>query len=81
MDWSDEEMEQLQNLSVHYSGVTTLYDELSINANQYSLSREFDYYYEKSLKEYSSVEDICSTSWATSIIDVANAVTGLKFSV
>lgn len=40
MDWSDEEMEQLQNLSVRYSGVTTLYDELSINENQYSLSQE-----------------------------------------
>ena len=38
MDWSDEEMEQLQNLSVRYSGVTTLYDDLCINENQYSLS-------------------------------------------
>ena len=66
-------MEQLQNLSVHYSGVTTLYDELSINANQYSLSREFDYDYEYLLpltnnEWYKVLYDASSASEVTSNI-------------
>ena len=81
MDWTDDEINQLGDLSVRYSGITYVYDEIRVNTNEYSQPiRDSDYCYD-SLYDYSRTTQICSTSWATSIIEIADTITGKHFSV
>ena len=39
MDWTDEELDQLGLLSIRYSGITSIYDEIDVREKEYSLSR------------------------------------------
>ena len=82
MDWTDEELEELANLSVQFSGIASVYDEIEINEREYLKERKaIDFCSSTPLSEYSRLDSICSTSWATSIIEIANRVTGRSFSV
>ena len=63
MDWSDDELLSLGDLSVHYS------------------QRQSTEYCVGSLIELSGIEKACSTSWATSIIDIASQIAGEPLSV
>ena len=40
MDWSDDELEELGNLSIQYSGVESLYEEVEVTRTTYSVERE-----------------------------------------
>ena len=81
MDWSDDELEELGNLSIQYSGVESLHEEVEVTRTTYSVEREVQDFCQGSLMEYSQTNPICSTSWATSIIEIAESITGKLFSV
>ena len=79
MDWTDDELEQLGFLSVRFSGISSLYDEIGVRAKEYSFPRKTTSFCSSSLFEYSRSDSICSTSWATSIIEIANRLTGKSY--
>ena len=81
MDWSDDELLSLGDLSVHYSGISTIYEAIPINQHEYSSQRQSTEYCVGSLIELSGIEKACSTSWATSIIDIASQIAGEPLSV
>ena len=68
MDWTDDELEQLGLLSVHFSGIASSFDEIDVREKEYSFPRKTTNFCSSSLFEYSRPDSICSTSWATSII-------------
>ena len=39
MDWTDEELEELANLSVQFSGIASVYDEIEIKEREYLKER------------------------------------------
>ena len=81
MDWTDEELDQLGLLSIRYSGITSIYDEIDVREKEYSLSRNSTDFCSSSLYRYSRPNSLCSTSWATSIIEIANSLTGKSYLV
>ena len=81
MDWSDDELEELGNLSIQYSGIESLHEEVEVTRTTYSVEREVQDFCQGSLMEYSQTNPICSTSWTTSIIEIAESITGKLFSV
>ena len=40
MDWSDDELEDLGNLSIQYSGIESLHEEVEVTRTTYSVERE-----------------------------------------
>ena len=40
MDWSDDELEELGNLSIQYSGEESLHEEVDVKRTTYSVERE-----------------------------------------
>ena len=81
MDWTDDELEQLGLLSVRFSGISSSFDEIDVNINNYVSPYQTIDFCSSSLFEYSRPDLICSTSWATSIIEIANRLTGKSYSV
>ena len=51
MDWSDDELLSLGDLSVHYSGISTIYEAIPINQHEYSSQRQSTEYRVGSLIE------------------------------
>lgn len=71
MDWSNEELNELGNLSVKYSRISSAYEEIEPTEMQMHVAkttREFP-----ELMEYNVPEKKCSTSWVTSAIEMAEA--------
>ena len=81
MDWSDDELEELGNLSIQYSGIESLHEEVEVTRTAYSVEREVQDFCQGSLMEYSQTNPICSTSWAITIVEIAKSITGKLFSV
>ena len=79
LDWSDEDLEVLSELSAHFSGVASHNEPVEITHTHYSLSRQSRTFMDDSLMKYSTKETICSTSWATSVIEVAEAALNNQF--
>ena len=40
MDWTDDELEQLGFLSVRFSGISSLYDEIGVQVKEYCFPRK-----------------------------------------
>ena len=40
MDWSDDELEDLGNLPIQYSGIESQYEEVEVTRTTYSVERE-----------------------------------------
>ena len=81
MDWTDDSLEELGNLSVKYSGLVTLFDPIEVREKEYHLARQSQDFCKGSLRQNSLEENICATSWATAAIEVLNTVTQKKLSV
>ena len=81
MDWTDESLEELGDLDIKYSGFASLFDPIEIKEPEYHLARQPHNFCEGSLMRYSLESNICATSWATSIIEIVNHVSGKKLSV
>ena len=70
MDWTNEELESLGDLSMHYTGTADVYDIVEPSLYSYKLTKPERGFCIDSLKAY-SMPGMPSTSWATSIIEVA----------
>ena len=83
MDWTDDELESLGEIDVHYSGIVSNYDEIEPTSfNQKYTFEEPDICSENYTKY--SAPNSCSTSWATTIIQMVNELykdTGIRFSL
>ena len=69
MDWTDEELLDLGDLVVHYTGETKLFEEIEVDKNdihKYKPARSFNM----------SLPLNMTTSWATSVIQVAERALG-----
>ena len=74
LDWSDEELDSLGNISTKYSGNPNYNDEIEPYEDDY-IDRRFtvnkrDY---PELSKYNNPKEKCSTSWATAAIELAEA--------
>ena len=74
LDWSDDELDSLGNLSTKYSGNPSYNDEIKPIENdhidvQFSVNKRS--YPE--LSKYNDPKEKCSTSWATATIELAEA--------
>ena len=72
MDWSDDDLSSLGDLDIHYSGVSSVYDEVYPEKSEFSVSIPSRSFCTDSLLSY-SVPNNCSTSWATAIVRAAEA--------
>ena len=79
LDWSNAELEQLSSLTAEYHGNAPYYEPVEVSKLEFSLERSSRVYPESFVKEYSRKESICSTSWATSIVEVAEAAVDNQF--
>ena len=73
MDWSDADLEQLGSLTAEFHGNAPYYEPVDVSKPDFSLRRSPPVYPESFVNEYSRKQPICSTSWATSVIEVAEA--------
>ena len=72
MDWSDDDLRSLGNLDIHYSGVSSEYEEVHPRIGEYTSTIQSRSFCTDSLFSY-SVPNNCSTSWATAIVRAAEA--------
>ena len=56
MDWSDDDINKLEDTCMQYSGMVSLYDPIEINNNEYSLPIEYYDSDSESLKKASRVD-------------------------
>ena len=83
LDWNDTAIQQLGSLSVRFSGVSSFHHPIQIENNSCSLNIEPRDFSNDLIYKYSNQDNICSTSWATSIMRIAEAAVNntVKFSV
>ena len=83
MDWSDDELNKLGELSVRYSGVSSWYEPIPPKEMEKHIQRKTRIYEDASFHSYNFPEKTCSISWATSLIEVAEAalLNTIQFSV
>ena len=81
MDWKDASLEELGNLNIQYSGYASLFDPIEVKEPEYHLTRQSQDFCKGSLMDYSLESNICATSWATSVIEIVNNVSGKQLSV
>ena len=79
LDWSDGELEELSKSTVRYSGFESSHEPVSINESEFSLTRKIPLFSDSFVNEYSRKEMFCSTSWATSVIEVAEKAVNYQF--
>ena len=78
MDWSEEELSDLGNLSVKYSGIASLYEHIEPTEKEKHLSLPQYSFKDDSLDEFNLASKSCSSSWATSIIKMAESAVDNK---
>ena len=77
MDWSDDELDELGELNVKYSQHPSYYDAVDINEPFFTIPKEpRDFCAGK--EKYSRSNTKCSLSWATTLVQVAEAALGGK---
>ena len=81
MDWSDDDINKLEDTCMQYSGMVSLYDPIDVNNNEYTLPREPVNFDGESLKKASRVDSSRFLSWATSVIEAAYSITKEWFSI
>ena len=81
MDWTDASLEELGDLNIQYSGFASLYDPIEVKEPECHLTRQSQDFCKGSLKKYSLESNICATSWATSVIEIVNNVSGKQLSI
>ena len=69
LDWRDDELESLAQSAAGFVGSTSSAERIEFDKPSHTLSRTPRSF--SSMVEYSRKDSICSTSWATSIIEVA----------
>ena len=80
MDWSDEELSQLGQLSYQFSGVQSYYLPVDYpQETEFTLSREPREFKDEGLLMYGRKSKPCSTSWATAIVEVAEAAVDKQY--
>ena len=74
LDWSDEELDGLGELSAKYSGNPSYSNEIKPNENGY-MDMQFSVNKRSfiELSKYNDPKEKCSTSWATATIELAEA--------
>ena len=73
LDWSDADLKQLGTLTAEFHGNAPHNEPVEVLKPEFFIQRNPRVYPESFINEYSRKESICSTSWATSIIEVAEA--------
>ena len=71
LDWTSDQLDELGDLSVKYSGMASIYEEIEMEEKERHVriaSRNFT-----ELSEYNVPEKKCSTSWVTAVIEAAEA--------
>ena len=72
-------MERLATLTARFSGSPPSNDPVDISQSDYSLSRKPPVIGQSFINSYSRKDSICATSWATSVIEVAEAALNNMF--
>ena len=81
MDWSDDDLNKLEDTCMQYSGMVSLYDPIEVINNEYTLPREPVNFDGESLKKASRVDSSRFLSWATSVIEAAHSIIKEWFSI